>query len=46
VYYAFFARSGFTPAAQELAQKHQALLVTVDQMEMDMQRWLRLQKGN
>ena len=43
VHYAFFARSGFTPPAQELAKEHQALLVTLDLIETDMQRWLSQQ---
>ncbi len=43
IHYAFFARSDFTPAAQALAQEHQAQLVTLAQIEADMQRWLRLQ---
>lgn len=46
VHYAFFARSGFTPAAQALAQEHQAQLVTLAQIETDMQRWLKSQKGS
>lgn len=46
VYYAFFARNDFTPAAQTLAQEHQALLVTLAQMETNMQRWLQSQQGN
>lgn len=41
VHYAFFARSGFTTAAQSLAKEHQALLVTLDMIETDMRRWLR-----
>lgn len=44
VHYAFFARSGFTPAAQALAQEHGALLVVLGQMEADMQRWLKGQE--
>lgn len=46
VHYAFFARTDFTAAAQSLAQKHQALLITLDQMEADMRRWLQVQQGN
>jgi len=45
VHYAFFARRGFTPAAQALAREHRAQLVTLAQMEADMQRWLKLQPG-
>ncbi len=46
VHYAFFARTDFTPAAQALAQEHRALLVTLAQIEADMQRWLQLQESN
>jgi uncharacterized protein len=46
VHYAFFARSGFTPAAQALAQEHQAQLVTLTQIEADMRRWLKSHQGN
>ncbi|VAW31442.1 hypothetical protein MNBD_CHLOROFLEXI01-3973 [hydrothermal vent metagenome] len=41
VHYAFFARSSFTPDAEVLAQEHHALLITLNQMEADMQRWLQ-----
>ncbi len=41
VHYAFFARRNFTPAAKALAQEHQALQITLEQMEADMQRWLQ-----
>jgi len=41
VHYAFFARSSFTPDAEALAQEHHALLITLSQMEADMQRWLQ-----
>jgi uncharacterized protein len=41
VQYAFFARHGFTPAAEALAQAHNARLVTLAAMEGDMGRWLR-----
>lgn len=44
VHFAFFARSGFTSAAQVLAQEHGALLVTLAQIESDMKRWLQSQK--
>ena len=44
VYYAFFARQGFTDAAQALASEHDALLVTLDQVERGMQRWLHTQE--
>lgn len=44
VHYAFFARSGFTSAALTLAQEHRAQLVTLAQIESDMQRWLKLQQ--
>ena len=46
VHYAFFARSGFTASAQEFAAEHQAQLLTLDQIEADMRRWLRSQQGN
>lgn len=46
VHYAFFARSDFTAAAQALAQKRQSLLITLDQMEADVRRWLQGQQGN
>jgi hypothetical protein len=44
VHYAFFARQGFTEAAQTLAAEHKALLVALPQIEADMQRWLRTQR--
>jgi uncharacterized protein len=40
-HYAFFARHEFTAAAASLAQKHSARLVTLAQLEADMQRWLQ-----
>ncbi|MBP6806071.1 MAG: ATP-binding protein [Chloroflexi bacterium] len=40
VHYAFFARHGFTPAAQALAAAHAARLVTLAQVETDLGRWL------
>lgn len=40
VHYAFFSRTGFTQAAQLLAQQHNAQLITLAQIESDMQRWL------
>lgn len=40
VHYIFFARQSFTDAAQTLAAEHNALLVTLGQMEADMRRWL------
>jgi uncharacterized protein len=46
VHYVFFARNGFTAAAQALALKHHALLVTLDQIESDMKLWLKSQRGN
>jgi hypothetical protein len=45
VHYAFFVRSSLTPAAQALAQENQALVVNLDQIETDMQRWLQMQKS-
>jgi AAA+ ATPase superfamily predicted ATPase len=44
VHYAFFARQGFTEAAQELAAEHKALLITLEQIEVDMRRWLETQR--
>jgi AAA+ ATPase superfamily predicted ATPase len=44
VHYAFFARQGFTEAAQALAAEHKALLVVLRQIEADMWRWLRTQR--
>ena len=41
VHYAFFARQGFTDAAQQLAAEHNALLITLSQIEADMGRWLQ-----
>lgn len=40
VHYAFFARNGFTQAAQILAKQHNVQLITLAQIESDMQRWL------
>ncbi len=40
VHYAFFARRAYTSAAQTLAKKHNAQLITLSQIESDMQRWL------
>ena len=42
----FLPAATLQPAAQALAQEHQALLVTLDQMETDMQRWLQSQQEN
>ena len=42
VHYAFFGRHGFTPAAQELAATRNAHLITLAQLEADMERWLQL----
>lgn len=41
IHYAFFTRNDFTPAAKELAHKYNARLVTLAQIEADMQRWLQ-----
>lgn len=46
VQYAFFARSGFTPEALTLAQEHRAHLITLKQIESDMQHWLKLQQNH
>ena len=40
VYYAFFSRRGFMAAAERLAATHHALLVSLDQIEKDIQRWM------
>jgi hypothetical protein len=42
-HYAFFARHEFTAAAASLVQKHSAHLVTLAQLEADMQRWLQIE---
>ena len=44
LHYAFFARQGFTTAAQSLAAEHNAMLVTLEQIEADMRRWLQTQR--
>jgi uncharacterized protein len=44
VHYAFFARQEFTEAAQQLAAEHNALLITLPQIETDMGRWLQSQR--
>lgn len=41
VHYVFFARNGFTLAAEALAREHHAQLVTLSQLESDMQRALQ-----
>ena len=41
IHYAFFARQEFTKAAQKLAAEHNALLITLPQIEADMGRWLQ-----
>lgn len=46
VHYAFFIRSGLTAAARALAQENQALVVNLDQIETDMQRWLRSRQSS
>jgi AAA+ ATPase superfamily predicted ATPase len=40
VHYAFFARRAYSEAAQSLAAEHNASLITLPQIEADMQRWL------
>lgn len=42
VHYLFFARYGFTEEAKTLAQQHEAWLVTMADIEADMQRWLAI----
>ncbi|MBP8000077.1 MAG: ATP-binding protein [Chloroflexi bacterium] len=44
VHYAFFARQGFTERAKAVAATHRALLITLPQLEADMQRWLQVQQ--
>jgi AAA+ ATPase superfamily predicted ATPase len=44
VHYVFFARQGFTEAAQTLAAEHKAFLITLTQIEVDMRRWLQIQR--
>ena len=44
VHYAFFARQGFTQAAQTLATEHNSLLISLVQIEADMRRWLQTQR--
>jgi hypothetical protein len=44
IHYLFFARSGFTAAAQALAEEHQVQLVTLAQLERDMGLWLAVQQ--
>jgi len=41
VHYVFFARQGFTAAAQEEARKMNARLVTLERMEADIQDWMK-----
>jgi len=36
IYYAFFARAGFTDAARSLAEAHGALLVDLDRLDRDL----------
>jgi hypothetical protein len=45
VHFAFFARTDFTQKAQRLAQEHQGILVVLDHIEADMQRWLHSQRA-
>lgn len=45
VHYVFFARQGFTEAAQSLAAEHDAMLVTLEQIEADMRRWSQTQRS-
>ena len=40
VYYAFFARAGFTPDAQQAAQALNALLVTLETVDADLRQAL------
>ena len=45
-HYAFFAKNGFTKGARELAEKYDARLRTLADIEEDMQEWLRAQTQN
>jgi len=40
VHYAFFSRRGFTPAAEKLAAANNAFLVTLEEIEHDIRRWM------
>ena len=36
IHYALFSRAGFTPAAQTLAEEHEALLIDINRLERDL----------
>lgn len=40
VHYALFSRRGFTPATERLAAVHNAFLVSLEQIEQDIRRWM------
>ena len=40
VHYAFFARQGFTAEAQTEAARYGALLITLEQIELDLRQWV------
>ncbi len=43
--YAFFSRQGFTQPATELAQTKTALLISLEEIEADIRRWMVAQGG-
>lgn len=45
VHYALFSRRGFTPAAEKLAAARNALLVSLEQIERDIRRWMAGEGG-
>lgn len=45
-HYVFFARHGFTRPAQKEAEKYQALLVTLDCLESDLEKWVKRTPGS
>lgn len=45
IHYVFFARQGFTAAAQAEAAALNATLVTLEQLEADIQRWMEDRRG-
>jgi AAA+ ATPase superfamily predicted ATPase len=44
LHYVFFARQGFTAAAQSAGAAHQAQLVTLPEIEADIQQWMEGQR--
>jgi len=45
VHYVFFARRGFTDAARAEAAALDGMLVTLEQLEADIQRWMKGRRG-